>query len=251
MRAQSRRSPSLAPDRNFTTHRDKAGIARDQSESIGDGVGARAWCSSVPTVDGVFAEAPPGSMQQRVPSSSSFADPVVGGRARRVWSAEPERDTNWLVAALGAVATRRQVSARSELFAIGDPAPSFYLLLSGELLIHRRRTPSMVGRGKTAIRLVFPDELFIFDCDGKHLADCSAISDCILLRIDRRRMERLAALDRVLRGVLHRLHANEIEWFLQSMGAYDGKPQHDQLDRPETKSVADPTSEQWRRSTAS
>ena len=190
-------------------------------------------------------------MKSFVPSSANFTNPFVGGRVRRVWSAESERDSSWLVTALGPVATGRQVAARSELFAIGDPAPCFYLLLSGELLIHRRRTPSMAGRAKAAIRLVSPDELFIFDCDGKHLADCSAISDCILLRIDRRRMERLAALDPVLRGVLHRLHANEIEWFLQTLGAYDGRAQHDQPDQSETEFVADPTSGQWQQSTAS
>ncbi len=175
----------------------------------------------------------------------------VGRRTSSVWSAESEQDTSWLVTALGPFATRRQLAARSDLFAIGDPAPCYYLLLSGELLMHRPRRPSMAGRAKAAVRLVYPDELFIFDGGGTRLANGSAISDCILLRIDRRRMERLAVLDPVLRGVLHRLHANEIEWFLQSIGAGDGRARHDRRDQPETEFVADPASGQWQQSTAS
>jgi CRP-like cAMP-binding protein len=120
------------------------------------------------------------------------------------------------------------------------------------MLVYRSGTPPLEGRGKAAIRFLPADEPFIFDCDGRHVAHCVAITDCDLLCIDRSKIERLAAANPVLRGILYRAHANEIDWLLQAAGAYDGISQDDQPDPNEMEFVTDlPARRRQHESTAS
>ena len=85
---------------------------------------------------------------------------------------------------------------------------SYYLVLAGELLVHRHPARTTAGRPKAAVRIVTSGDLFIFDCDGVHVADCDAAVDSVVLRIDRRRFERQADLDPVLRGLRNAVHAD-------------------------------------------
>lgn len=179
------------------------------------------------------------AQQQRSAVAGNDVARCEDGLAGRLVKPKPEQRTNFLTNALGGIAARRRIPAHSELFAAGDEACSYYVLLSGAMLVHRPGTPSLAGRGKAAIRFLSTDEPFIFDCDGRHVAHCVAVSGCDLLRIDRRRLERLAVTDLVLRGILNRVHANEIQWFLQAPSPYEGVAQDDQPDPNEMEFVTD------------
>ncbi len=133
-----------------------------------------------------------------------------------MWSNENEHNENWITPALQGFATRHVVRARRDLFKIGDRVEGYYILISGDLLAYKTCTHVIAGGPKSQIRYVFPDELIVFEGAGKHVASCSAITDCIVLRIKRERMIRLTALDPILESVITRLHANEADWILQT-----------------------------------
>ncbi len=162
---------------------------------------------------------------------SAFVQEVAAGRDYRPtgkhWNSEP--DTNWLFSALAPLATRRNVAARRALFAAGNPALGFYLVVSGKLMVHRRIAGATSGQPRTVVRSAERGDLLIYDCDGTHVADCDALEDSVVLWIDRRRFERQAALDPVLQRAGNAVHASELEWILHSLGPGRGCARHEKL----------------------
>lgn len=124
---------------------------------------------------------------------------------------------HWLEQALMQYASRRAVAARTELFSRGDQAKAYFLVVSGELLVCSRR----VGT-RTVIRLLQAGDLFIHECDGVHAAECSAVRDSSVLRIDRRRFDSLCRIDPWLRDIRTALHSTELEFLLAGPGPIDG-----------------------------
>jgi CRP-like cAMP-binding protein len=127
-----------------------------------------------------------------------------------------ELGASWLSSVLAPMAARVRLPAQRQLFQPGDCASSYYLVESGELLAHRRPICS-----KSMIRNIREDELFILDCDGRHVVTCDAITDCALLRIDRKLLEGRARRDPVMKGLLQSVHANELSFILRCLGADD------------------------------
>lgn len=162
-----------------------------------------------------------------------------GFSARWLANSALDQDPSWIAGTVSQFAARRRVSAQSELFARGDPARFYYLLLSGELLLYLPAARSSAKRGKSAVRFVATDELLIASLDGQHMADCTATRDSIVLCIDRCRLERSAFLDSVLWRLICRVHAYEIEWLLQSTFPDDVTARHDRLEQPEIEFVAE------------
>ncbi len=128
------------------------------------------------------------------------------------------QDRSWMSSVLGSFARRRSISARSGLFSEEDPAPYYYFVQTGEFLVHRRIERLRMGRPKAAVRLVSEDDLFIFDCDGVHVANCDAVVESVVLCIERQRLEQLAALDPVLRRMLTAVHETELRFILRALG---------------------------------
>ena len=135
-------------------------------------------------------------------------------------------DNSWLLHALAPFATRRAIAAQTELFANGEPARSYYLVLSGKLIVHRKLVYTTATGSRSVVRLVTPGDLFIFDTDGVHVANCDAIADSLLLRVDRRSFELQATLDPLLMGVRNAVHAGELEFILQGLGGQSGSSRH-------------------------
>lgn len=121
---------------------------------------------------------------------------------------------SWLGDLLWPLGTRRRIRPHDGLFSIGDRASHYYLVESGRLLL--RRAPQDAA---PIVRVVEAGELFIFDCDWIHAADCHALTDAVVLAVDRRRVEIRALFDVALRGVLQAVHAQELAMILQSLGA--------------------------------
>ena len=151
------------------------------------------------------------------------------------WETVDEGEFDWLLSALAPFATRRSVAAQTAIFTDGDAAHSYYCVVSGKLLVHRNR-----ARSQPAAQFVTRGRLFIFDCDGVHMASCRAVVDSVVLRIDRRRFELRVGLDPVLRGVRNSVHANELEWILQRLDTGCGPFDHD---KPNRALVADSVGE--------
>ncbi len=155
---------------------------------------------------------------------SAFVQDVAAGRGYDSAGKQrnSELDTRWLFSALAPFATLRYVAARRALFSARDPALGYYLVVSGKLMVHRRIAGATTGQPKTVVQSAECGDLLIYDCDGTHVATCDALEDSVVLRIDRRRFERQAALDPVLRRVGQSVHAGELEWILRSLGNSPG-----------------------------
>lgn len=69
-----------------------------------------------------------------------------------------------------------------------------------------------------AVRLLGPGELLTWSCAALPQVDCFAVTATLLLRIDRRWIERQARLDPVLAQRLRAVHADELGWLLGDLG---------------------------------
>ena len=115
----------------------------------------------------------------------------------------------------GATAGRRTVAAQATLFEAGELAKNYYLVVSGDLLVHRRLTL----RSKPVIRFMRRGDLFIYDCDGRHAANCHATTDCVVLPIERCWLDNVSRGNAALAGVLKSVHATELEMILTSLNS--------------------------------
>lgn len=97
----------------------------------------------------------------------------------------------------------RRLARGMRLFARGDLASNYYLVESGALLVGSR---GFVG----PVRRLEPGELFIYECNHAHVANCEATVDSIVHCIDRGRLERLAVRTPELKGALHLVHSTEL-----------------------------------------
>ncbi len=151
---------------------------------------------------------------QALPSGLPFVAPVRPFQpVVEQWDGHTEPSEDWLSKALAPFVTRQCVAAQSSLFAYGDRATCYYFVVSGKLLI-RRRAP----RARSAIRFMTDGDLFIYDCDGGHVASCDAVVDSTVLRIDRRQFDRQARLDPRLGRVRDAVHTDELEFILRGLG---------------------------------
>ena len=133
----------------------------------------------------------------------------------------------------------QHISSHCELFASRHPANCYYLLLSGDLIAYRPRMHFIAGRAKIAVRFFSQNELFYLACDSKRVADCVAISNCTVLRIDCSRLDRQASRHSLLRGILNRIHASELQWLLAPLDMDVGKFEEEQPDLSDAGFVAD------------
>lgn len=126
------------------------------------------------------------------------------------------RDLGWMFPAMAQLAHRQFVPAETVLFSEGDAARHYSLVVSGEFLAVRGRLPS-----RPIVRFLRSGDLVLGDCDGRHIASCYAVSDSIVLRIERQRLDQLSALDPALTRILRSVHAADLEMLLQSPGNPD------------------------------
>ena len=83
---------------------------------------------------------------------------------------------NELIATRGA--HKRQLGPQQRLFAQGDPASSYYVIVSGDLIVHTRR------RGRPSIRFIGAGDLIMFDNDGLREAHCDTVSAASVIWLD-------------------------------------------------------------------
>ena len=121
----------------------------------------------------------------------------------------------WLMKLGAPTVGRRVVATQRALFDAGDTANFYYLVVSGELLVHRRQRP----RSKPGIRFMRRGDLLIYDCDGRHAASCHATIDSVVMPIERRWLNNVAGCNTALAGLLRSVHAAELELILGSLGA--------------------------------
>jgi len=136
--------------------------------------------------------------------------------AAACWETDGANDADLVMGAIGAITRRCGIAARCPLFMVGDPAPDYYLVQSGGFIVRRALARSGPRDARTAVRFVAPNELFIFDRAGAHVADCDAMVDSVVLRIDRQRFKQQAMLDPALGALRSAVHADELGWFLQT-----------------------------------
>lgn len=105
----------------------------------------------------------------------------------------------------------RRLTRGMRLFARGDLASNYYLVERGALLVGGR---ICVG----PIRHLEPGDLFIYDCDHTHVANCEASVDSVVHCIDRERLERLALRTPELKGALHLVHSTELPVIQRFLG---------------------------------
>jgi len=120
---------------------------------------------------------------------------------------------DWMTELLSPIGVRRRIAAQSSLFNAGDRATHYFLVESGQLVVHRHPRAT-----KPSVRLAEEGDLLVYDCDGVHAADCHSTQATIVIAIDRRRLELRAILDPALKGILHRVHAGELSMILESLG---------------------------------
>lgn len=133
----------------------------------------------------------------------------------------------WIASVFDPFGTRRHVEAGARLFAIGDRAAKFYLVEKGRLVVQRH-----TDRGDLARRNACEGDVIIYDCDGAHVADCRAVRDSVVITIDRRILEFRAMLDPAIKGLLHQVHARELDLILESLGVRDDTPRQCLRERP-------------------
>ena len=74
------------------------------------------------------------------------------------------------------VIARRVVEARSTLFREGEMAHSYFVLASGEMLATRWNK----SQSRETTRTVVSGDMFIFNCDDRHMATCCATLDSVV-----------------------------------------------------------------------
>ena len=122
---------------------------------------------------------------------------------------------DWLIDLVQPHAVRRVLPAQSSLFAAGDDVSGYFVVLSGELLVHRRHSP----KHKPTIRFLTRGDIFICDAGDCHSADCDAVTGSVVLRIERQLVGALARCNSDLAALLQDVHASELEMLLSSLGA--------------------------------
>lgn len=160
------------------------------------------------------------TMSRLPPEPGTRCDPV----SRLITSSKTVSDErrDWMTELLAPIGVRRRIAAQSSLFNAGDRATHYFLVESGQIVVHRH------PRGaKPSVRLAEEGDLLIYDCDGVHAADCHSTQAAIVFAIDRRRLELRAILDPALRGILHRVHAGELTMILESLGIVEDGRRHD------------------------
>jgi len=90
------------------------------------------------------------------------------------------------------------------LFSDGDPAGCYYLVLSGELLVHRRRDGA-----RPSVRFIGPGDLLMLASAGRREANCHAITAASAVALDCNTLETLAASNAAVRQHLDRVGADE------------------------------------------
>jgi hypothetical protein len=128
------------------------------------------------------------------------------------WQTYPADDVDWLETVLAPLGARQLIGAQCSLFDHGTPARHYILVQSGKLLVRRRGVSA-----RSAIRFASDGDFISFDCDGVHVASCEAIVDTVVVRIDRRTLDRQARLDPMLKRLCNALHASELEFILRSL----------------------------------
>jgi CRP-like cAMP-binding protein len=152
------------------------------------------------------------------PASRPTSQPPIDQPVVTSWDDEcTGQSTLDLPSALMPSAKHQPMPARSTLFADGSPANDYYFLAAGRLLVHRD-CEAGVPDARAVVQFVTAGDLFAFDCDGRHFANCTAIADSLLLRIPRLDLEILAARDEKVNRVLKAVHANELAFVLRSLG---------------------------------
>ncbi|MFM9942688.1 MAG: cyclic nucleotide-binding domain-containing protein [Hyphomicrobiaceae bacterium] len=136
--------------------------------------------------------------------------------------ANSDPDGRWIANAVGPLASRRCVSAQLRLFAEGDLASSYYLVETGQFLVHRRLARSTSGGPVAAVRFLSCGDLFIFNCGDMRAANCDALVDSVVLRIDRVQFQREAALNPELDHAQSAVHADELGWILRGSHSNHG-----------------------------
>jgi CRP-like cAMP-binding protein len=114
-----------------------------------------------------------------------------------------------------AIANRQPMAAQSLLFADGAPATDYFFVVAGQLLVHRH---CVAPKARAIIQSLTVGDLFVFDCDGRHVGHCTTVVDSLLLRIPRRTLEALAAQEDAVNSLLEAVNANELTFVLQSRG---------------------------------
>ena len=118
----------------------------------------------------------------------------------------------WISTLSAPFADQLKVAAQTSLFTKGDVALNCYFVQFGQLMVYRPLTPVQPTKPKAAIRMFEDGDLICFASDGAYAANCIAVIDSSVLRIDRRWLEQQAQLDPVLRRILTAVHTGENEW---------------------------------------
>jgi len=147
----------------------------------------------------------PASRKPATPPEQSLTVVVQSHHAKPMSSVEADTAAK-AIASLAAStgAQRLSIGPHLPLFADGDPASCYYLVLSGELLVHRRRDGT-----RPSVRFIGPGDLVMLASAGRREADCHAITAASAVALDCSTLETLAASNAAVRQHLDRVGAEE------------------------------------------
>lgn len=105
---------------------------------------------------------------------------------------------------------RRSVGARTMLYQAGEAAVNYFLVQSGIFgLYHPER-----GR-RRPVCFMRSGDVFSFNCGDLHALSCQAVTDAVVLALERTSLARAAAEDPEIAALLKRLHADELSILLR------------------------------------
>lgn len=139
------------------------------------------------------------------------------------------------VAALAASnnAFRKTIDAQQRLFADGATAACYYLVLTGEFIVHRRRDGM-----RPSIRFIGPGDFIIYESRGLRDAHCDAVQTSTVAELDRTAVDALAAQNPDVELFIDRLRAAESAFVLACVSASRDRFREPGAEQPE---IANPS----------
>jgi CRP-like cAMP-binding protein len=144
--------------------------------------------------------------------TAQVEQPVVGPLTEN-----NEHDRNWISREVAPIAKRRHIGAQLALFASGDMALNYYFVEAGNFLVTKCRERRRTGDPVAAIQFLSHGDVFIFNCGNRHFVDCVAVTDSVVLSVDRVLLQKHAVKNPDLSHALSVVHANELGWMIQSL----------------------------------